>query len=72
MFVSKYAHLDENYNRRDDLISLSYMLVHLTGTQLPWEQLCKESETKENKKETIERIMDMKHNLNLVLNCGRS
>ena len=72
MFASKFAHLDENYNRRDDLISLSYMLVHLTGTQLPWEQLCKESETKENKIEKIERIMDMKHNLNLVLNCGRS
>lgn len=38
-YVSYYNHCGEPASRRDDLISLGYMYLYLTGSVLPWENM---------------------------------
>ena len=56
-FISYNATRGVEQTRRDDMISVGYVLIHLSGTQLPWEHL---SIKEKNAKKNYEKILKLK------------
>ena len=56
-FISYNATRGVEQTRRDDMISVGYMLIHLSGTKLPWEHL---SIKGKNAKKNYEKILELK------------
>jgi len=56
-FISYNATRGVEQTRRDDMISVGYVLIHLSGTQLPWEHL---NIKEKNAKKNYEKILELK------------
>lgn len=62
-YLSVYGHLGIKATRRDDLISLGYMLIHLLMGQLPWMNV------KGSTKEKIKNVFQIKSTISLKKLC---
>lgn len=65
-YLTVFGHIGIEASRRDDLISLGFMLVHLFNGKLPWAEI-----TEEDKDEKIAAIYKMKATLPVEKLCMR-
>ena len=72
IFASSNTFVGETLSRRDDLISLAYTLLYMSGRKLPWYNTClyEGGSDKEFEKMKYKKVGQMKIDLSPSKICG--